>query len=147
MSKKNKSAFDDLLSRLVIRCTNGSVNRAKMYLMRLYEMMLDELKVNGEFRVPKFGIFKVTHIEEKQIIGSDGEKKKYIYVPERYEISFSPSKYLIRSINEGEFTPVIDISPPSKEVKGKKPREKTMVNVTADLLQSALARQQKKGLE
>ncbi len=140
-----KTAFDDLLKRLALRCKDGSERRAKHYLLKLYEMMLDELKVNGQFKIPKFGVFKVTHVEEKQIISSDGNKKKYIYVPERYDISFTPSKYLKRSINEGGFKPITKID--SSENEHKYRRQETLTNVTADLLQCALERQQKKGLE
>ena len=113
--------------------------------MHFYKMLLKGLEQNGEFKIPKFGIFKVKLIDEQQIRTNKGRNAQkeiqYIYIPSKYVIEFSPSGYFTKSVNSG-FTPVIK----RKDLKDNTPKfhkKGTSVEVVADLFNSSIDRQQK----
>lgn len=140
----NRTAFENMLIRFVNRFPKKtSKETTKLYFMEFYKMMLEDLEKNGEFKIPKFGTFKVSYIEEKQIKTNKGKGSKeiqYIYIPARYEIEFIPNEYLRKSINS-DFVPITK----RKKLKSKEPkfaRSASVVNVVANLYQASAKRYQ-----
>ena len=68
---------------------------------KLYDIILEQLNLNGEIVLPKFGKFYLEHVEDKEMVTRDsGREKKYIYVPQRDEIKFTPYKEFRDDINK-----------------------------------------------
>ncbi len=139
-----KSEFENLLTRFANTYPQQtSEGTTKKYFMHFYKMLLEGLKTNGEFKIPKFGIFRVKFVEEQQIRTNKGrnaqKEVQYIYIPSKYVIEFTPSAYFNKSVNSG-FTPITK----RKDLQdNKKHHKRTNLEVVADLFNSSVKRQQK----
>ena len=102
------SAFDILCKQVAIEAGNRITPKTVAKVLKaLYRIYLRQLEVNGIFKMPKFGIFKISVKEEKEMKVGDPVNGgyQYIYVPEERSLTFSESKYLHRAINS-DFKPV-----------------------------------------
>lgn len=105
MSKKKidkRTRYWDLCKLLAQRVGNhASEKSADKYLKSLYKIILEQLNLNGEIVLPKFGKFYLEHVEDKEMVTQDGNgEKKYIYVPQRDDIKFTPYKEFKDDINK-----------------------------------------------
>lgn len=79
----------------------ASEKSADRYLQSLYKIILEQLELNGEIVLPKFGRFYIEHVEDKEMISQEhNREKKYIYVPERDDIKFTPYKEFRDAVNK-----------------------------------------------
>lgn len=111
--------------------------------MHFYRMLLEGLKSNGEFKIPKFGVFKIKLVEEQQIRTNKGrnaqKEVQYIYIPQKYVIEFVPSAYFNKSVNSG-FTPITKRKDLQEDTTQH--RNEPNLKVIADIFNSSVERQQ-----
>jgi nucleoid DNA-binding protein len=97
-----RTKYWDLCKLLALKVGKGATeNSADRYLKCLYSIILEQLDLNGEIVLPKFGKFYIEHVEDKEIIANGGGgEKKYIYIPERDDVKFVPYKELKERTNK-----------------------------------------------
>ena len=91
------------LCKLIAHKVGGqaSENSVDKYLRAFYKIILEQLDLNGEIVLPKFGKFYLEHVDDKEMVTQDGNReKKYIYVPQRDDIKFTPYKEFKDDINK-----------------------------------------------
>ncbi len=103
MGRPNDLRTDDFYNLIAKKVgQNATPNLAKKYLKALYEVILDELKLNGRISIFRFGIFEI-----KQVGGYD--KKINLdgvirYVQPKEKITFRPSDTFNKAVNECDYT-------------------------------------------
>lgn len=133
-----KTVYDNLCERLAVVIGNGSTKSSvNNYFRGFYRLMLEQLKINGVFKIPKFGVFTLHQSKEREMVSSDSnDEKQYIYVPSKYYVTFTPSKYLERSLNSG--FKIVDKAEDLANKKVRKSRSASVTEVTANLFQTAI---------
>ncbi len=96
-----KTRYDELCRLLTFKVKGATINSADKYLQGLYKIILEQLELNGEFVLPKFGKFYIEHVEDREMIATGkNREKKYIYVPQMDKIKFTPYKEFKDDINK-----------------------------------------------
>lgn len=138
-------SFNDLcnLVSLEVGENRSSPESAKRYLIALYKVILNQLKVNKRIYLYGFGFFELYERRsgERLIPDITDEKleKKLVYVKPRNVVKFRPSQVLDTNVNENDFKLKY-----SMKEKRKTQKEKTLGDNVADLLNKAERRSKNK---
>lgn len=113
-------------------------------LLACYVLMLQTLESNGEFRVPKFGTFRLRTKPEKIVKRKDSNGDMVFYhIPAENYVVFEPTKNFTRAINS-DFKPKLINEKKQKNVP-KNPRLKnpTVMCTAVDIMNRSIAQQNK----
>ena len=96
-----KTRYEEMCEQLARKkpTVNATPSSVDKYLSVFYNYILEQLDKNGEVVIGKFGKFYLEHIDEREMIASDGKEKKYIYVQEKDNIKFTPFKTFKDDVN------------------------------------------------
>ena len=71
-----KTRYDELCRLLTFKVKGATINSADKYLQGLYKIILEQLELNGEFVLPKFGKFYIEHVEDREMIATGKNREK-----------------------------------------------------------------------
>lgn len=131
--------FEDLCNLVALkvgcRATPSSVGK---YLIGLYKVILNQLKLNKKIYIKDFGYFEIKERKsgERVIYDPNTGTKQLVYVEPKYSISFRPSETFYYSVNENNFRLITKKR--LKLVKPKKTKKKNKrIKNSADLINKA----------
>ncbi len=95
IQKKNKS---DLEKQFLSTEKDLEPKLNKELFKRFYKIIEGSIKEKKDIELRNFGIFKIKKMKSR--IGSNPKNQEKIYIPEKFKLSFKPSKILLNKINE-----------------------------------------------
>lgn len=101
-----KTHLDVLCDLIAIEVGNGATSAsAKRYLIGLYKVILQQLKLNKKIVLPKFGTFWLERREERIMNVGDPVNGgvKTIHVKPKNRVEFTQSTILEQNINQNKF--------------------------------------------
>lgn len=83
----------------------ASPSSVKKYMIGMYKVILQQLKINRKVHIPNFGTFKVEQREARTMKVGDPVNGgiKYINVKPKFKVIFIPSGILDSNINKNNF--------------------------------------------
>ena len=137
--------FDDLCNLVALEVSDkrASKESAKKYLIALYKVILNQLKINQRIYIYGFGFFELFERRSGERLipdfTSETLEKKLVYVKPRNVVKFRPSQILDTNVNENNFKLRY-----SMKGKRKSQKEKEFGNNVADLINRAERRSKNK---
>ena len=95
IQKRNKS---DLEKQFLSTEKDLEPKLNKELFKRFYKIIEGSIKEKKDIELRNFGMFKIKKMKSR--IGSNPKNQEKIYIPERFKLSFKPSKILLNKINE-----------------------------------------------
>lgn len=116
----------DNMLNIIANKTGGQPKTAEKYLEAIYELILEELEINGKIRFQGFGEIFLKDIKgyDKKINDIQTGEQRVIYVTPKYRIYFTPSKTFKDDVNERGF------QKKPKEVKYKRKVKEELTTIT-----------------
>lgn len=139
MSSRSELSFDDLCNLVAIKAgRNATSKAARRYLVGLYKVILEQLKINKKISIYGFGVFELFERKSGQRLlpdfTSETLEKKLIYVRPRKVVKFRPSQIFDTNINENDFKLSYSMK---KKIEGKKKKNKFFEENVTDLINTA----------
>lgn len=144
MAKLNPNEFYFMIqNKLAESGYSTSIDICKRYFGAIYQVILDQLKINGKITVPMFGTFEAKERKSgERVVGNpnnDG-KLQLVYVPPKLTVSFRESNTMDRIINDKDFHLNMGYKPKPNNHEIKK---KYIGKSTVDLINKAHKNKQK----
>lgn len=103
-------SYDDLCNLIALRVnhrnTKATPHSVDYYLKSIYEVILEQLKLNNRIYIKDFGIFEIKDRKSGERIINNPNKnneKQLVYVKPRKSITFRAAKKFDVSVNENDF--------------------------------------------
>lgn len=118
---KNDLGLNDFCN-LVANETRTSPEAVKKYLIAIYKVILEQLRINKRVLIYGFGVFEIFERKSgERLIPdiNDVTKKKLVYIKPRNSIRFKPSQVFDTNVNENNFNFKMSMQKKLKEKKKK----------------------------
>ncbi len=118
---KNDLGLNDFCN-LVANETRTSPEAVKKYLIAIYKVILEQLRINKRVSIYGFGVFEIFERKSgERLIPdiNDVTKKKLVYIKPRNSIRFKPSQVFDTNVNENNFNFKMSMQKKLKEKKKK----------------------------
>ena len=118
---KNDLGLNDFCN-LVANETRTSPEAVKKYLIAIYKVILEQLRINKRVSIYGFGVFEIFERKSgERLIPdiNDVTKKKLVYIKPRNSIRFKPSQVFDTNVNENNFNFKMSTQKKLKEKKKK----------------------------
>lgn len=104
----SKIKYNDLLEAIALKVSvtgGASANSVNKYLEALYDVILEQLELNGSIYIENFGTFTLKERKggSRIINNLNDDGTHLVYVEPKNFVSFKPSSVLDYCINEGNF--------------------------------------------
>lgn len=125
MGKYGKSdlGLNDFCNLVANEITSASPKSVKRYLVAIYKVILEQLRINKRVSIYGFGVFEIFERKsgERLITDfNDTTKKKLVYIKPRNSIRFRPSQVFDTNVNENNFKFSLSMQKKLKEKKVKR---------------------------